>query len=785
MNNIYKKCSTICSTSFSLVSARLKSVLRRVVPSSDEGATLNTARLKPVLQAVPSPVEERVRVRSINSALQKKIPKFCTLHSALCILPTLPRRTRFSVAIFALLLITTIVASIPQVFALFSNPAGGSPASGAGHAVRQPAAVTNGMVAHYKFDGDATDSVANTPNTLTDNNTVTQAVGPGGVGSAAQFTAANSEYLSITSNTSLQPRSSSFSIGGWVYLDSKTSYRTIARKWNSSLVSKEFGLFYSSADDKFVFATTSDGSSANIVYAVNFGSPSISTWYYVVGWFDSSTGTINIQVNNGSVDSVSVTGGIYAGVADLVIGRNQDSATHYMDGRIARVGLWKKALSASERTALYNSGTGLYARQLTDPMKQKLVSYWDLEEASGTRADSYGAVLHSNNDGTPTNFASVASNYTSSISKYGKGLTFDGVDDFVSQGSNTSLNITGNITVSFWGKFVGPAIMCVVCGFNPSDASTGYQVWMNYASSGKMRFRSGNIAADTTYASFNDGNLHHFAASLSGTTVSLYIDGIWEKDATVGVPTSWAGVHSVGAKNDGTSPTNGTLDDVRIYNRALTADEITTLYSGSAPQNPDQNIVGWWKLDEVSGNAVDSTGFSETLTATNIIYKFPSVFGNGYKFNGAQGSGRLTSSSVLSSATQNFTVSFWAYIQDTAHRIFWNGTDGGGYYFDLGNGMTMQVTTPSVGTVISNIGVQSNRWTLVTATHDASTWRLYLNGRLTGTGNYAVSTPTGHTEIGNCSTNGNYFSGSIDDVRVYNRALTASEVNEMYLAGRP
>lgn len=704
------------------------------------------------------------------------------------------RRTRFSVVMLAIMLLAAIVVSIPQVFALFSNPAGGSPSAGSGYVLRQPAAVTNGLVAHYKFDGDTLDSVQTVKNDLTDNNTVTQVAGK--VGNGGQFTAANSEYLSLSDNSSFSPGNYDFTVAGWVYLDSVGADRNIISKFNNSNNNREYRLYYSNSTSRFTFMVSADGGSTTYsVGATTFGTPSITTWYYVVAWHDATANTINIQINNGAVDSTAHTLGVYDGNYETRIGAINSG--NYMDGRIDELGYWKRPLTTTERTSLYNSGNGKAITSLTDPEKDKLLAYWGLEEASGTRYDNYGVALHGKNDGTATNFANVASNYTTTTAKFGKGLTFDGINDFVSQGSDASLNITGNITVSFWGKFVGASIMCVVCGFNPGDATTGYQVWMNYASSGKMRFKTGNIAVDTTYASFNDGNLHHFAASLSGTTVSLYIDGIWEKDATVGVPTTWTGVHSIGAKSDATLPTNGTLDDVRIYNRALTAAEISTIFGGSPPLNSDQRTVGWWKLDEnaASTTVADSSGRGNTGTAarnTNL-FSIPGIFAGGLKFNGSSDYVDAGNSSSLSSVD---AISVGAWINSANPFINYSGI----VVKDVQYGLLLESTTgkPSfrvynnaggISVMVANSPIAANTWYYVVGVcSEGGDIRIYVNGVLAATPatfSASIWEPGENLLIGKSSVFNTYFSGSIDDVRVYNRALTANEINEMYLAGRP
>jgi hypothetical protein len=75
-------------------------------------------------------------------------------------------------------------------------------------------------------------------------------------------------------------------------------------------------------------------------------------------------------------------------------------------------------------------------------------------------------------------------------------------------------------------------------------------------------------------------------------------------------------------------------------------------------------------------------------------------------------------------------------------------------------------------------GLTLNIWSHVAATYDGATLRLYVNGTQVSsravTGNIAVS--TGQVRIGGNNVWGEYFAGLIDEVRIYNRALTATEI---------
>ncbi len=219
------------------------------------------------------------------------------------------------------------------------------------------ASLTTSLVAYWELEESSGTRVdVHGGNDVTDNATVTQQTGK--LGQAAQFTAANSEYLSKTDNAALSTGDIDFTFAAWVYLDSKANNLPIVSKYAGGAQS-EYALLYRNAvyGDRFGFIVRNDPTETE-VQANNLGSPSISTWYFVVGWHDSSANTINIQVNNGTVDSAAHSAGAFDSTSAFQIGA-LTAASYYMDGRIDEVGFWKKVLTAQERTDLYNNGSGL------------------------------------------------------------------------------------------------------------------------------------------------------------------------------------------------------------------------------------------------------------------------------------------------------------------------------------------------------------------------------------------------------------------------------------------
>lgn len=230
----------------------------------------------------------------------------------------------------------------------------------AGFAVDTTGTLANGLVTYWKLDeasGSRADSKGT--NVLTDNNTVTQAAGK--KGTAAQFTVANREYLSIPDNDDLSAGAGvSFTIAGWIYFDSiGGDARFLAAKYDFTTNNREWNLEYNGVvSNRFNLRVSANGTVASAdVTANNFGVASVNTWYFVVAWHDAVNDEIGISINNGTPNTAAYSGDVFNGNSIFEVGANVVNAG-YHNGRIDEVGFWKRVLTAQERADLYNAGNG-------------------------------------------------------------------------------------------------------------------------------------------------------------------------------------------------------------------------------------------------------------------------------------------------------------------------------------------------------------------------------------------------------------------------------------------
>lgn len=185
---------------------------------------------------------------------------------------------------------------------------------------------------------------------------------------------------------------------------------------------------------------------------------------------------------------------------------------------------------------------------------------------------------------------------------------FNGSNQSLSIGVAANLEITGDITLSWWSKttFSGTNSNNIFGGYLGSGGFTGYGVGIGSGPTtpGSMAYWSnGNGAWRTSAATVNDGNWHHCAVSIKGTGANagtFYKDGIAGTAFTQTSPGAFTGTKLIGCASNSSIFFAGTLADFAIYNAALTAAEIAGLARGARPIHVrPASLVAWWPLDGI------------------------------------------------------------------------------------------------------------------------------------------------------------------------------------------
>ncbi|UCG57849.1 MAG: LamG domain-containing protein, partial [Phycisphaerales bacterium] len=214
----------------------------------------------------------------------------------------------------------------------------------------------------------------------------------------------------------------------------------------------------------------------------------------------------------------------------------------------------------------------------------ELVGYWPLDEGSGTTA---GDASGNGHDGTI-----VGNNveWVQSMGGYGTALDFPGSGaDYVDTGTWNPSAATGNITVAFWVNWGGDnggyqGVVAKRDGWSEPETMWCLEIDMNSLVMNWHRYGSWVDVG----MSLPVGEWMHVAVTFDGTTVIAYTDGALHATAggfTFGPDTSASVVF--GAVEPGSNLFNGILDEIRIYNHALSQGEITALSTEFSATNPN------------------------------------------------------------------------------------------------------------------------------------------------------------------------------------------------------
>lgn len=292
----------------------------------------------------------------------------------------------------------------------------------------------------------------------------------------------------------------------------------------------------------------------------------------------------------------------------------------------------------------------------------------------------------------------------------------------------------------------------------------------------------------------------------------IYLNGVLAATRNNFCYTNFSSPTAIGRGNSFYTPdgyVNGKIDDVGIWNRALTEAEITTMYNGVTYTDTCTGLNGtllnglaaYYPLcgnaNDQSGNGHNGTVTGATLTADR--------FGNAnsaYSFNGTSNFIEVPDNNLLD-LSNNFTISLWMKISDYSvtlasdpqSTVLSKPRQAGmatGYcisaYYNLNlNKFSFNYNTgTSGGNQTSNAANPLNTWINVIYTYDGSTSKLYKNGVLDSSSIISYVLPNFPTslffgkEFDNSSTSKRYFKGLIDDIGIWNRALTTQEVTQLY-----
>jgi hypothetical protein len=226
---------------------------------------------------------------------------------------------------------------------------------------------------------------------------------------------------------------------------------------------------------------------------------------------------------------------------------------------------------------------------------------------AGNASDASG----NGNNGT-VNGATLTTDRFGNVSS---AYSFDGVNDNINCGNGASLQISGDISVCGWVKTNTIIMSNLISKYKTSTA--GWELVIDPA--GKVHFggRPGSGYCSSGISSLvNNSSWHFLVGQRLGTQWQIYFDGLLSSSTNcISGSIQTAYNLTFGSESLNTYFFNGTLDDIRIYNRALTLAEITALYGESPPP-----VLGELQISQLPFVGISSITAYKTIN--NKIYLF-------------------------------------------------------------------------------------------------------------------------------------------------------------------
>jgi hypothetical protein len=621
---------------------------------------------------------------------------------------------------------------------------------------------TDGPVLWWRLDdGAGTTAVDRSggadPGTLTNGPTW----GVGVTGTAATLDGTNDAVVADQAvNTDL-----SFTVSAWVYPTASGASRTVLSQAGTNVAA--FNLRYDSTGYWQMSMPRTDSTGATVDTATSAIPALLNRWTHLIGVYNDTTDLITLYVNGVQSDTAAHTTD-FAAYGSFAAGQGwfSSAANEFLTGRVDEVRAYPRALTAAQVDQLYGSPTLRY-------------------EFIGGATDTSGNA----NNATATGAPSYTSNY----------LTLNGTSQYVQSASPPvrtddsftisarvySTNTTGAHTIASAPGTSGNA-------FTLRSSGTTWQ-FRATDSDGGATVTTTSVTPVTTSAWVTVAGVY----SDPDDELRLYVNGVLQD--TVAKTADWASTNGmlVGRNQIATADYfTGRLDDVRTWDHPLTSTDLATLPS------LDPDLTAHYELDEGSGTTLaDIAGNSETATlAGGYTWNSTGHNNNSVTFNGT--TGYAATASQVVTTTASYTVSAWARLNTiiTDHHtiVSQDATNISGFflkYCNLNGINTWQFVTEGTNaapganeaTATATTPTVLGEWTFVTGVYDDTNdlIKIYVNGVLESTAPQSFEiAATGSLIVGagkyGAGSRIDFFPGSIDEVRTYNRALSDTEISALF-----
>jgi hypothetical protein len=404
------------------------------------------------------------------------------------------------------------------------------------------------------------------------------------------------------------------------------------------------------------------------------------------------------------------------------------------------------------------------------------------EENEETQADTSG-------DGHTANVEGAT--WTSS-GRYGGAMEFEALEkDVLKVPASSDLNFSEEFTLEAWVRPSGATNQDAPLIDKQKGGGLGYFLYEG-GSKSDVPFGAADPSQEHVHATeaLPADTWSHVALVFDGERTFLYVDGKEVQNGAAAPLTGEKGELEIGGSTDTGDFFDGRIDEVRIYNRNLTAAEVDADMEGPI-QTSKQGPAAAWSFNEGEPGVTtvqDITGHGHTATIHGAEWTIHGRRGQAMQFEAEDSDYLSVPESPELDLTEEFTLEAWVRPEDGDNQ--WSpvvvkeipGDEGlTEFSYFLYDGDYIE-NRPAGGAFESEYlhapeSLPKNTWAHIALTYDGSVYRLYVNRELVDQG---VGAPPpvseGDLEIGGSTEQGNFFSGRIDELQIYDRALSPGEL---------
>jgi hypothetical protein len=541
--------------------------------------------------------------------------------------------------------------------------------------------------------------------------------------------------------------------------------------------------------------------------------PATNQWYHLA--FVRSGDLFTIYVNGASIGSESHPGlfPVPDPLGGLIIGNLPNEASPQFDGLIDELTIYGRALCDSEINAIYTAGSAGKCPQAPPIAPPSGLAAW-------FPADKNADELVSGQTGTLNGGVTY-----SCTGKVGESFAFDGSTGYVEFPNSSRLGFTGPFSVEAWVNYTAlPGTQGINIAAKGPDCQCVQDWALNISQNGKLK---PHAQINGVWKNFECGTVlsagvwYHVAMVYDGHTLSGYVNGRLDGSLSATGPVS-SSVNSlrIGAYaplngSDSKCFFDGQIDELSLYNRALSSTEIQSIYNAGqvgkdihSTWAPISGKVAWWPADQscefdfsftdvvAQRAAVPQPAGATVNRVLGYVASAYSIDAN--DFLNASDVVNVNGSPVADTDLNPagaISVECWVNrpaqlgIADPLIKKAGGATADNGYSLEFsGQKMAFWVFTHEnsggntwTGAISSQV-LLPNTWYHVVGVYDGTYVTCYVNGvpSTPVPANGPIIPSTNPLEIGHDSFNSRPFAGLIDEATVYCRALSADEVNRLY-----